>query len=106
MWRGGTGIWRISSSPGQRPRWSGDGRTIFYQDIEGKVIRATHVTPGAKFEVGATEIVMTSSELGTAWDLDRPTGAIVVAQAVASARVQIVVVQHWMDQFIRRAAKQ
>ena len=99
-----SGIWKVSSSPGQRARWSGDGRTIYYQDVDGKTIRAVHVTPGAKFEVGATEIAMTAPDLGTAWDLDRRTGTIVVAQGVASARVRIVVMQHWMDQFIRTAA--
>ncbi len=99
-----SGIWKVSSGPGQRARWSGDGRTIYYQDGDGKTIRAVHVTPGAKFEVGASEIVMTVPDLGTAWDVDRRTGAIVVAQAVASARIEIVVVQHWMDQFLRAAA--
>ena len=99
-----SGIWKVSSSPGQRPRWSGDGRTIYYQDVDGKTIRAVHVTPGAKFEGGATEIVMTAPDLGTAWDVDRRTGTIVAAQGVASARVRIVVMQHWMDQFIRTVA--
>jgi serine/threonine-protein kinase len=96
-----SGIWKVSSRPGQQPRWSGDGRTIYYLDVDGKTIRAVHVTPGAKFEVGASEIVLTAPDLGTAWDVDRRTGNFVVAQAVVSAGVQIVVMQHWMDQFTR-----
>jgi Tol biopolymer transport system component len=98
------GMWKVSAAGGSRPRWSGDGRTIYYHAMDGKTIRAVHVTPGPKFGVGASEVVMTVPDLGNAWDVDRRTGRIVVAQGVASAPAQIVVMQHWLDEFRRRQA--
>jgi serine/threonine-protein kinase len=98
------GMWKVSAAGGSRPRWSGDGRTIYYHAMDGKTIRAVHVTPGPKFGIGATEVVMTVPDLGNAWDVDRRTGRIVVAQGVASAPPQIVVIQHWLDEFRRRQA--
>jgi len=98
------GMWKISSAGGSNPRWSGDGRTIYYHATDGRTIRAVHVTPGPKFEVGATNVVMTLPDLGIGWDVDRRTGRIVVSQNVASKTAQIVVMQHWLDEFRRRQA--
>jgi hypothetical protein len=72
--------------------------------MDGKTIRGVHVTPGPKFEVGATDVVMTLPGLGNGWDVDRRTGRIVVAQSEASAPAQIVVMQHWLEEFRRRQA--
>jgi eukaryotic-like serine/threonine-protein kinase len=102
---GASGTWKVSSGAGHRPRWSGDGRTIYYQDVDNKTIRKVRVTPGEKFEVGKSEVVATIPDLGTAWDIDRRTGTIVVSQSIMSTRAHIVVMQHWVDQFTRTAPR-
>jgi serine/threonine-protein kinase len=98
------GVWKISSGGGYRARWSGDGRTIYYQTVDNKQVRAVRVTPGSTFVVGASETIMTVSALGNAWDVDRHSGRLVVAEPVSAARLRIVVMQHWLDDFRRRAA--
>ena len=98
------GDWKVSSGGGIRSRWSGDGRTIFYQSALGTAISATKVTPGTPFGVGATETVLKDKPYGAAWDLDRATGRIAVTETVADATVRIVVMQHWLDAFRRKQA--
>jgi eukaryotic-like serine/threonine-protein kinase len=98
------GVWKISSGGGYRARWSGDGRTIYYETVDSKQVRATRVTPGSTFVVGASETIMAVSALGNAWDVDRHSGRLVVSEPVSAARARIVVMQHWLDDFRRRAA--
>jgi serine/threonine-protein kinase len=96
------GIVKISSGGGQRARWSGDGRTIYYHTVDGNSIRAVHVTVGAAVTVGATETLMNMPRLGGGWDVDWKTGKIYVTQAVGGDQARIVVVQNWLDEFRRK----
>ena len=98
------GNWKISSGGGQRPRWSADGRTIYYHSADATMVRATKVTPGPSFGVGATETVVQGKPFGAAWDFDRATGRIAVTETVLDASVRIVVMQHWLDAFKRKLA--
>ena len=95
------GQWKISIGGGQRARWSGDGRTVYYQSADFSAIHAVRVTPGAAFTVGANETLMRMPLMGTAWDVDRTTGRIVVTEPVVAAGARIVVMQHWLEQFRR-----
>jgi Tol biopolymer transport system component len=95
------GRWKVSNGGGHRARWSGDGRTIFYLAADNTAIRAARVTPGVPFIVGESETIMKAPALGNAWDVDRTTGRIVVAEPVVAAGVRIVVMQHWLEQFRR-----
>ncbi len=99
------GNWKVSSGGGVRSRWSGDGRTIFYQSAQGTAISGTKVTPGIPFGVGATDTVLKDRPYGAAWDLDRATGRMAVTETVADATVRIVVMQHWLDAFRRKQAE-
>ena len=99
------GEWKISSAGGRRARWSADGRTIYYMSSDAKSIRAVRVTPGPAFAVGAATTVMTSARtLGSAWDIDRATGRILVTEPVTEVGARIVVMQHWLDAFARRVS--
>jgi hypothetical protein len=57
------------------------------------------VTPATPFVVGETKTLLKVPEMGTAWDLDRATGRIVVTEPVVAAGVRIVVMQNWLEQF-------
>ena len=95
------GQWKVSSGGGRRPRWSGDGRTIFYQTLDGKVIKAVHVTTGGGFVVGSAEMLFSTSGLGTAWDVDWRTGKMVFAEPIGDNAPRIVVIQNWLANFVR-----
>ena len=100
------GDWKISTISGRRARWSRDGRTIYDITSDNKSVRAVQVTPGPSIIVGASSTVMTTDrEFGSAWDVDRATGRILVTEPVSASSARIVVVQHWLDAFARRAAR-
>jgi len=57
---GGEGKWQVSPGAGGHPRWSGDGRTIFFIDI-GTVSRPlmeVDVTAGATFQAGPPRVLL------------------------------------------------
>lgn len=95
------GRWKVSTRSGQRARWSGDGRTVYYQTADNAEIRAVRVAPAASFAVGPSETLMKVPGMGVGWDVDRTTGRIVATEPVVAASVRIVVMQHWLDQFRR-----
>ena len=99
------GQWKVSSDGGQRARWSGDGRTIYYQSVDVTTIHAVHVTPGPAFLVGANDILLRVPQMGTAWDVDRASGRMVITAPVAAAGVRIIAMQHWLDQFRRKLSE-
>ena len=100
------GDWKISTVSGRRPRWSRDGRTIYYVTSDDKSVRAVQVTTGTSVTVGTSSTVMTADrEYGSAWDVDRATGRILVTEPVSATSARIVVVQNWLDAFAQRAAR-
>lgn len=77
------------------------GRTIHYQGIDYSTIHTAHVTPGPAFLAGANDVLLRVPQMGSAWDVDRSSGRMVITAAVVAARVRIVVMQYWLDQFRR-----
>ena len=101
------GVVKISSNGGQQARWSGNGRAIYYQSLDGTAIRAVPVTVGVAVEPGKARTVMTAPGLGNGWDVDWRSGKIYVSQAVNVDQARIVVIPHWLDEFRRQVeAKQ
>ncbi len=45
------GIWQVSTDGGSEPRWSHDGRELFYRNADGEMIAAS-ITPGSTFSAG------------------------------------------------------
>ena len=99
------GKWKISSDGGNRARWSADGRTIYHLDRGRTSIRAVGVAPGNKFSVGASSVVMTARQFGSAWDVDRKTGRIAITVPVSTTGARIVVMQNWQEAFARSSKK-
>ncbi len=96
-----SGQWKISAGGGQRPKWSGDGRMIYYQTLDNKSIKSVRVNPGTPFTASAPAEALTLQGLGLAWDVDRATGNLLVSQAIGDDAVKIVVIQHWLADFLR-----
>ncbi|WP_025414635.1 protein kinase domain-containing protein [Gemmatirosa kalamazoonensis] len=97
------GQWKVSAGGGQRARWSGDGRTVFYHGRDGRTIYRVPVHPGPPLTFGARELVATIPGLGGAWDVDRH-GRMLLTQTVASRDTRIVVTANWLEHFRRDAA--
>ena len=97
-----SGVFKVSSGGGMNPRWSGDGHTIYYQSLDLKSIRSVHVTTGATFTATAPVEVLALPGLGAAWDVNRNSGTIVVAQAISDAASKVMVIQNWLADFEQR----
>ncbi len=92
------GQWKISASGGQHPRWSSDGRTVFYQGLGATGnIHAVHVRLDSALTVLSREVVMSVPGLGPAWDVDWRSRRMVVSQSVTSASTRIIVIANWTD---------
>jgi S1-C subfamily serine protease len=79
---------------------------ILYQSADSRSVRAVRVTAGQPFRVGPTETRLTvPAGLGSAWDVDRSSGRIVVSEPVVADGARIVVMQHWLDEFRRTVAQ-
>ena len=53
------GKWQVSAANGRYPRWSGDGKFLFYVAPEGKVYRASITVDGSALRAGRAEDVVT-----------------------------------------------
>ena len=103
--------WQISNEGGMEPRWSKDGRELFYTFGGGPVPRilwAAATQAGADFTADPPRIlVKLSSDMSVAYDI-APDGrflfhAPAATNAPALQRVsQIVVVEHWFDELRAR----
>jgi serine/threonine-protein kinase len=103
----GDGKWQVSPNLGGYPRWSGDGRRLFYIDIGSpkRPLMAVDVAPGDAFSAGPPEVVL--ENLGSAyvtatapamnWDV-APSGdrfVFVEFERRAQAAAQIEVALNW-----------
>lgn len=65
----GAGKWRVSNDGGQRPRWRGDGKELFYRN-EGRVMRVAIDTSRAAFTPGKPiELFAARGSLVPQWDV-------------------------------------
>ena len=99
-----TGKWKVTTMGAHLPRWSGDGRTLYFINGDQTEVQAVSVTPGAEFTAGPVRTIMSSKEIGQGWDVDRATGRIAVTVPVTLAGVRMVVIQHWLDAFKQKVA--
>ncbi len=106
----GEGKWQVSPNLGGYPRWSGDGRRLFYIDIGSakRPLMAVDVALGDTFSAGPPEVVLeslggafvTSTAPALNWDVS-PSGDSFVfveferrAQAAAQVEIALNWVQH------------
>jgi len=61
----GGGKWQVSTSGGLQPRWSHDGKELFYLGPDGKMMTVT-VRAGATFEAGTPEALFQTRIYGLA----------------------------------------
>jgi eukaryotic-like serine/threonine-protein kinase len=104
-----TGRWQISSAGGTSPRWSADGAGLFY--LNGSQLMSVRIRTSPAFEADAPrrlfEVTALAEGLGAAFAVS-PDGRrflfIVDTPAAAPRSVQLVVVQHWIEELRRQVA--
>jgi serine/threonine-protein kinase len=53
----GTGKWQISAASGLEPRWSADGRELFFRDASGRLYRVAIDGRGEQFQFSTPELL-------------------------------------------------
>jgi serine/threonine protein kinase/Tol biopolymer transport system component len=100
---GASGKTRISAESGQEPRWSRDGRELFYRDPASNqlVVVAVQTSPGLRF--GRPKALFTlASEY---WDVtpDGKRFVVVKASTIAPAPATMQVVVNWFEELEKKA---
>jgi len=103
----GEGKWQVSPNLGGYPRWSGDGRRLFYIDIGSakRPLMVVDVALGDTFSAGPPEVVLeilggafvTSTSPALNWDVS-PSGdrfVFVEFQRRAQATAQVEIALNW-----------
>ncbi|HKR62861.1 MAG TPA: protein kinase [Thermoanaerobaculia bacterium] len=96
----GEGEWQISTGGGWSPRWSRDGRTIFYRT--GDRFYEVSVSPGAQTVIGKPTLLFTVPAVD---DYDVFGNGFLLSKVAepVTAATSINVVLHWVDEFERAA---
>ncbi len=106
----GNGKWQISTETGLEPRWSGDGKTLFYQ--AGPGMMAAPISFTQSLDIGQRKSVLKelpnlSLESGVTYDLSPDGQHILVTKVQEGNEVfqQIGIVLNWFDE-IKTASAQ
>ncbi len=99
---------QISTSGGTTPRWSADGRELFYQSVDGRRVLAVPISTGPTLTAGASTLVFEGpyvpmSPNTRAFDVT-PDGRFILVKSEntdSNAAATVVVVQNWLEELKR-----
>ena len=89
-------VWQVSPESGGSPRWSPDGKELFYRTGEN-TIAAVEVLPGPTFTLGRRRTVLSLGpyQAGTrAWGIGKDGRLLVLKRLSAPPDLRIVVTQN------------
>jgi serine/threonine-protein kinase len=100
------GRWQISNGGGVHPRWSPDGRRLFYRIGRRLMVVDVEVDDDQAFRAGTQRLLLDDlprSELAIPWDLARDGQAILLTESAEqhAPPEQITVVVNWLDELKR-----
>ena len=98
-----TGRWQVSSSGGEEPKWSKDGRQLYFRNGNG--LMAVSVGSGASFQPSIPTQLITGvynlrNESGLSYDVDPKTGGFImvrVGDEVAGANA-LRMIRDWLTE--------
>ena len=97
----GGGKWPVSRNGGEDPRWSRDGKELFYVEGDTLVAVAVGTTPG--FSAGEAERLFSEFSLQRGsypnYDVSPDGQRFVTVESVENATPAIHVVQNWFEEF-------
>jgi Tol biopolymer transport system component len=95
------GKWQVSSAGGYQPRWSGNGKELYYCGIDGKVMAVT-VTTEPAFRAEAPRVLFQGSSQGSIatlyswWDPTRDSKRLLfLTPSAQNAHMPFTVVLNW-----------
>ena len=95
--------WMISSGGAAMPRWSTDGKRLFFLSIGGGALMVVDVRAGVSFQIGAARRVLVGLQIAP-WSLD-PTGnkfLMLRPSAAAGPPPPFTLVLNWMTKLERQ----
>jgi len=105
---GAGGRWQVSTTGGEEPVWSADGREIFYRS-ETRMM-SVPITPGARFEMGVPRVLFDGayrmrSDTNISYDVGPRADRFLMIRPAAAAgpNAGIRIVLNWLDE-VRRLA--
>ena len=101
-----SGKFKVSRNGGTQPRWSHDGRELFY--VEGDRLMAVEVTTNPDFSAGAMTQLFASPGLAGGsmanYDVSEDAKLFVLGDPLDAVRASAIrVVQNWYEEFRKRA---
>jgi hypothetical protein len=105
---GAGGRWQVSTTGGEEPHWSIDGKEIFYRN-DTRFMTAT-VTTSPEFRSNPPAVLFDGvynlrSETGITYDIDPKTGRFLMlrpaGQAAGAPVARVRVVMNWLDEMRR-----
>jgi len=96
---GPSGRWQISQSGGVEPRWSRDGRELFFFAPDNRLMAAQVKTDGASFEVGAIQPLFQTRSLGFGFRYDgaKDGKRFLVVSGLPQDLAPITLVTNWTE---------
>ena len=97
---------KVSGSGGRQPRWSRDGKELFY--IRGSTLMATPVSTAPNFSAGAAKPLFEDSALSSwgwaQYDVSADGERFILAEPVRGGEPTVQIVQNWFAEFRAREA--
>ena len=88
------GKWQVSTNGGGKPRWSHDGRELYYVSSDNKIM-AVPIKPGPTFEAGVPQPLFDVRLGSTMYDVSQDGHFLIPTTAEQSANVPMTVVLNW-----------
>ncbi len=93
----GKGKWRVSSNSGAYPAWSGDGKELFFKDLNDNILVCTVTAKGSEVEVGTPQRLFhaASPGIGVAFDVTSDGKRVLVNHSQDEAPAPLQLVTNW-----------
>ncbi|HEX4439056.1 MAG TPA: protein kinase [Thermoanaerobaculia bacterium] len=94
------GRWQVSQSGGREPRWSHDGRELFFFAPDNRLMAADVKTDVPSFEIGAIRPLFQSRRMGESYryDVAKDDQRFLVNTGLREEFSPITLVTHWTEQ--------
>lgn len=93
--------WQVSTNAGDRPKWRGDGKELYYLSNEDEIMSAEADGAGQTFRVGQVKVLfeINGARPGTVYDVTSDGQRFLVNQVMQrSAKTTVVMIKNWGEE--------
>jgi Tol biopolymer transport system component len=96
--------WQVSQNGGREPRWSHDGKELFFFAPDNRLMAADVKTDGVSFEIGAIRPLFQSRRMGESfrYDVSRDGQKFLVNAGLKEELSPITLVTHWTEELEKK----